>query len=239
LALVNKLDLLKLNTEFENVPPKEILLWAWDSFKPSIAVTSSFQTQSLPLLHMISEYVPEMSILFLDTGFHFPETLAFRDLLVQKYKLNIKNLKTEMGHDGFKNSHGDLYRQNPDLCCFINKVEPLKKAMRDLQAWVSGIRRDQTDARRNIDVITLQPDGLYKICPLASWTRQDIWQYIYDHNLPEHPLLAQGYLSIGCAPCTRQVFHGEDERAGRWPGTEKTECGLHIPTDGNENKKNG
>ena len=232
---MKELDLLTVNFKFEKASPQEILLWAWDTFKPSIAVTSSFQSQSLPLLHMISENVPDMPILFLDTGFHFPETLVFRDFLIQKYHLNVRNLKPEMGHDGFKRNHGDLYRRNPDLCCFINKVDPLRKAMQDLQGWVSGIRRDQTDTRRNVQIVTLQSDGLYKICPLAYWNREDIWRYINDHNLPEHPLLTQGYLSVGCAPCTRPVYPGEDERAGRWAGNTKTECGIHIPVDRNEN----
>ena len=225
--------MLELNTEsvneqFEGAAPHEILAWAWDSFKSAIASTSSFQTQSLPLLHIISQVAPEMPIFFLDTGFHFPETLTFRDQLTERLGLNIVTLKPEAGHDGFKRRYGDLYRHDPDLCCYINKVEPLKRAQKGIKAWVAGIRRDQTPARRNIPIVSMQADGLYKICPLANWTSRDIFQYIHDHDLPDHPLLSQGYLSIGCAPCTRPVSAGEAERSGRWSGFDKTECGLHV-----------
>jgi phosphoadenosine phosphosulfate reductase len=223
-----ELNVGSVNERFEGAAPHEILAWAWDAFKPVIASTSSFQTQSLPLLYIISQIAPEMPIFFLDTGFHFPETLAFRDQLAERFGLNIVTLKPQVGHDGFKHRYGDLYRHDPDLCCYINKVEPLKRAKEGLKAWVAGIRRDQTPARRNTPIVSIQADGLYKICPLANWTSRDVFQYIHDHDLPDHPLLSQGYLSIGCAPCTRPVSAEGDERSGRWAGFNKTECGLHV-----------
>lgn len=224
-------DLTAINHHLETATPQEILTWAWYKFRVKVAATSSFQTQSAPLLHMISKTVPQLPILFLDTGFHFSETLLYRDRLIKKWKLNIQVIKPNMGHSRFKQQYGDLYRNNPDLCCYINKVEPLHNAMQSLDAWISGIRRDQTADRTHTAIVGLQPNGLVKICPLANWTRKQVWQYIHDHQLPEHPLLAQGYLSIGCEPCTRPIIEGQDDRDGRWAGQDKTECGLHIPRE--------
>lgn len=215
----------------EEQHPESILEWAWDRFAPSIAATSSFQTQSVPLLHMISRAASRMPILFLDTGFHFPETLAYRDRVVEELDLNLKVLEPDMGHDGFLKEHGELYRRNPDLCCHINKVEPLERAKAGLDAWVAGIRRDQTPARRDTPVLDPQDDGLLKVCPMVRWTADDVEQYVEDHDLPRHPLHDEGYESIGCAPCTRKVMEGEDARAGRWAGMDKTECGLHLDDD--------
>lgn len=223
------LDIAQINAQFHAASPQEILCWAWETFGEGVSATSSFQTQSVPLLHMLARVTPEMPVLFLDTGFHFPETLAFRDRLVREYGLRLRSLYPAMGHEGFQHQYGDLYRRDPNLCCYINKVEPLKRAMRDLRAWVSGIRRDQTAERSQAEIISLQADGTYKICPLLAWTRQNILAYVYEYDLPEHPLRARGYLSIGCAPCTRPVLDGQDERAGRWAGQNKTECGLHLP----------
>ena len=223
-----ELDLETINAELEVATPEAILYWAWQQFSPDIAATSSFQTQSLPLIHMISTTTPAMPVCFLDTGFHFGETLAFRDALMARYGVNVRTLTPEMGHADFYRQHGDLYRTNPDLCCAINKVEPWQRVKAGLAAWVSGIRRDQTDTRRDTPIVSQTRGGQYKVCPLATWTDRDIWSYINRHELPVHPLLSQGYLSIGCAPCTRPVGDGEDARAGRWAGQAKTECGLHI-----------
>ena len=223
-------DLARLNDAFEKAHPIEILRWAVETFWPDIAASSSFQTQGLPLLHMISRVKPDLPVIFLDTGYHFPETLAFRNQLVHKWNLNLQVVRAALPRDEFVRQHGeDLYRRDPDLCCYINKVEPMQRAIAGLQAWISGIRRDQSPTRANIPILERMPQGVVRIHPMAAWTRQDIWQYVHEHNLPEHPLLAQGYLSIGCAPCTRPVKTGEeDERVGRWAGREKTECGLHT-----------
>ena len=225
------LDLQEVNATLENKEPQEILTWAWETFGPEMAATSSFQTQSLPLLHMITKNTPEMPVFFLDTGFHFPETLAFRDRLVRELGVRVETIRPEMGHEGFKRRYGDLHQHKPELCCYLNKVQPLQKAMKGLAAWVSGIRRDQTAERSNTPIVGLQANGLYKVCPLARWTRRQVYLYVHEHKLPEHPLLAKGYMSIGCAPCTRATFEGEEERAGRWAGRAMNECGLHIPTD--------
>ncbi|MBK8047782.1 MAG: phosphoadenylyl-sulfate reductase [Anaerolineales bacterium] len=223
-----ELDLAEVNQRLESAEPPQILEWAWQQFAPRIAATSSFQSQSLPLLHMITRVTPEMPVFFLDTGFHFQETLEFRDRLMAEWGLRVQNLSAEMGHVAFGRQYGQLHNTNPDLCCFINKVEPLRLAKAGLDAWITGIRRDQTDTRRDATIVSLERDGAYKICPMLNWTKQDVWRYINRHELPVHPLLSQGYMSIGCAPCTRPIVDGEDERSGRWAGTNKTECGLHL-----------
>jgi len=177
---------------------------------------------------MISAFTPKMEVLFLDTGYHFPETLSFRDELIELLHLNVRNLKSRYNEDGHKQVQQNLYSTDPELCCYINKVEPLQNAKQSLDAWISGIRRDQTENRKNTPVIERQKDGTLKICPLVTWTAKDINDYRRQYNLPEHPLTNRGYLSIGCAPCTRPVGSDEDYRAGRWSSLEKTECGLHL-----------
>lgn len=226
--MVEPLDLETLNAALEVAPPEAILQWAWQQFAPAMAATSSFQTQSLPLLHMIAASIPELPVYFLNTGFHFPETLRYRDELMASFGVNVQTITASMGHVGFQRQHGELHRTNPDLCCYINKVEPWQQIKVGLSAWISGIRRDQTENRRHTPVVSQERNGQYKVCPLATWTEKDVWRYINRHDLPVHPLLSAGYLSIGCAPCTRPVGGEEDTRAGRWAGQAKTECGLHT-----------
>jgi phosphoadenosine phosphosulfate reductase len=219
-------DLKRLNTELEEKSAADILRWALGMFGKKIALSSSFQTQSMPLLHIVSEHVPELPVLFLDTGFHFPETLAFRDQLIEQWGLSVINLHYAEGHGAFQRKYGALYKRDPDMCCYLNKVEPMREALKEYDAWVSGIRRDQTENRANTPVVEQRSDGVYKICPMVRWTGRDIMKYINDHDLPVHPLLSQGYMSVGCAPCTRPSF--ADDRSGRWAGSGKTECGIHT-----------
>ncbi len=223
------LDIPLLNERFEHASTEEILAWTWEIFGPTVAASSSFQTQSVPLLHLISRVCPQMLVIFLDTGFHFPETLTFRDELQARFGLNIQVVRPAIEQSQLIAQYGQgLYRRDPDLCCYINKVEPMQRAIADLQGWVSGVRRDQNANRNRLSILNPQPTGLLKIHPMLNWTKQQVWEYIDKHNLPSHPLFSQGYLSIGCAPCTRPIFAGEDERAGRWAGMDKTECGLHV-----------
>lgn len=212
----------------DSASAQEILQWAVKVFGDQVAATSSFQSQSVPLLHLISKTVPELPIIFLETGFHFPETLELRDQLTEELGLNVRSVKTQMGHDGFQEEYGALYKKNPDLCCHINKVKPLDRALSGFDAWISGIRRDQSPRRSDTPVVSKESEELVKICPMVEWTNEEVWDYVDEHGLPYHPLLEDGYLSIGCAPCTRPVEDGEDARTGRWSGKEKTECGLHL-----------
>lgn len=223
------LDIPDLNDRFERLPPAEILEWAWNTFTPHIAASSSFQTQSLPLLHLISQVCPAMPVIFLDTGFHFPETLQFRDELQARLKLNIVVVRAAVEKSELLARFGEgLYRRDPDLCCYINKVEPMQRATAGLQAWISGVRHDQTEHRNNLRILEPEANGPLKIHPLLNWTKKEVWAYIDQYQLPVHPLLAWGYVSVGCAPCTRPVHAGENERAGRWAGLDKVECGLHL-----------
>ncbi len=236
-AALSDLDVPLLNERLEQCTTEEILKWAWETFGSKVTVSSSFQTQSLPLLHIISQVCPGMPVIFIDTGFHFPETLAFRDMLQTRYGLNIVTVHPEIAKSQLLQQYGEaLYRRDPDLCCYINKVEPMQRILAKMHAWVAGVRRDQTTNRSQLSVLEPQPSGLLKIHPMLNWTRDDIQTYIHEHDLPAHPLYAQGYRSIGCAPCTRPTLTLEDERSGRWAGTGKTECGLHL--DWNEERKN-
>lgn len=212
----------------ENCSAAEILYWAAKTFRSKLALTSSFQTQSLPLLHLVSRICPTIPVFFLDTGFHFKETIEFRDRLKCELGINILTLQPLYGHDAFIQKYGKLYQSNPNMCCYLNKVEPLQRALKGYDAWISGIRRDQTETRRNTPVVSIQNNGLYKICPMVHWSSEDVQAYVDRFKLPEHPLLSKGYQSIGCSPCTSPVKAGEGSRSGRWAGVEKTECGLHF-----------
>ncbi len=198
-------------------------------FAPEIALSTSFQTQSMPLLHMVTQVMPDIRLFFLDTGYHFWDTLIFREQVQQAWRLNVIDLYRDSRWDVFvRQNVRTLPLQDPNLCCYIHKVQPMQKALAGLRAWITGIRRDQTPERARARILEIQEDGLLKINPLLNWTRQDVDAYRLKHNLPPHPLYTQGYRSIGCAPCTVTVGVDEDERAGRWAGRGKTECGLHT-----------
>lgn len=227
--MLSKKQIDQLSEEFETKTPQEILTWAIDTFWPEIAMSSSFQTQSMPLLHMATRIRRDLLIFFLDTGYHFWETLIFRERLASAWKLNVLDLYRDSRWDAFVRQRvRSLPVEDPDLCCYLHKVQPMQKALKDLKAWISGIRRGQTASRAKAKILELQGDGLLKVNPLLNWTKTDIINYIREHNLPPHPLLGKGYRSIGCAPCTIAVGLRDDERAGRWTGQNKTECGLHT-----------
>lgn len=224
--------------ELEGRAATEILEWAVRFFgEEEIAATSSFQTQSIPLLHRIAQLDADLPVVFLDTGFHFPETLSFRDRVAEEFGLEVQSVTNRLGHDEFRRKYGALHRRDPDMCCHLNKVEPLGRALEPKAAWISGVRRDQTPARRETPVVA-QSDkggGTYKICPMVEWTAEDVDAYIEEHDLPTHPLTAEGYTSIGCSPCTACPSSEESgERSGRWPDREKTECGLHLESEGEQ-----
>ncbi len=219
----------KLSDDFEAATPAEIINWAVGQFSPHLAASSSFQTQSLPLLHLISTIDPGLPVFFLDTGFHFWETLIYREQLQRYFRITIQDLYPDPSWQPFLRRYGpDLVEQDPDLCCFIRKVQPMQKAVKGLRAWISGIRRDQTENRKHAKILEVERGGLLKVNPLLNWTREDVRNYASQHNLPAHPLYEKGYRSIGCKPCTVAINLGEDDRAGRWKGRGKTECGLHT-----------
>jgi phosphoadenosine phosphosulfate reductase len=211
----------------------EIVAWAAAHFGGDLAVSSSFQTQSLPLLHIISQVAPELPVLFVDTGQHFVETLAYRDQLVALLGLNVRVVRASLSRQEFNTRYGsDLPYRDPDLCCYLNKVQPMEQALDGVPAWISGIRRDQTANRSSFHVIEENERGVIRVHPMLNWTRQDVEAYIVRHDLPRHPLYALGYVSVSCWPCTAPIHNGDDQRAGRWQGRDKTECGLHTRRNG-------
>lgn len=223
------LEIERLSNEFETKTPQEIITWAVETFWPQIALSSSFQTQSMPLLHMASRIRRDILILFLDTGYHFWETLIFREQIASEWQLNVLDLYRDTRWDVFARQQTRILPfEDPNLCCFMHKVQPMQKAMKDMLAWISGIRRDQTSVRAEARILELQKDGLVKINPLLNWTTADVKRYMEENNLPSHPLLEKGYRSIGCSPCTVAIGVDDDERAGRWANRGKIECGLHT-----------
>ena len=206
--------------------PETTLTWAVYAFPGRAALTVSFGGGGVVLAHLLSRIDRTVPVIFLDTGFHFPETYAFKERFAQRYGLNLVELKP-------LTDPGPLYATDPDRCCFIRKVKPLARAMVGFDAWISAVRQDQSSIRSLTKVVEYHEiDGrpIVKVFPLAHWGRADVWRYIRENGVPYHPLLDQGYASIGCWPCTRPTAPGEAERAGRWSGTGKTECGLHTFT---------
>ncbi len=235
-AMFSEQEIHTLSKEFETKTPQEIIQWAVDKCWPDIAMSSSFQTQSVPLLHMVSQLDRSVTVFFIDTGYHFWETLMFREQLAVEWNLDVFDLYRDPRWDVFVLQNlRRLPVEDPNLCCYLHKVQPMQKALTGIKAWISGIRRDQTSVRSHAQILEIQEDGLLKINPLLNWTKADVQKYAQEHNLPAHPLLEKGYRSVGCAPCTIAIGANEDERAGRWAGRGKTECGLH--TDMFEKKK--
>ena len=218
--------------DLERAEPRAILSWAAETVD-RLAVATSFQSSGLVILHMMQDIRPDVPVLFLDTGFHFPETLEFRERIVELWDLKLTDLRGEHGSaEGQAKIHGPaLYEREPDKCCFINKVRPLQDALEEYDGWMSGIRRDQSPMRAHTPIVEAQmlPSGneILKVHPLANWTKDDVQAHLREHSIPTHPLLEQGFGSVGCWPCTRPLAPGEDERAGRWDNFAKTECGIH------------
>jgi phosphoadenosine phosphosulfate reductase len=222
-----------LNARFEDEHPAEILRWVLcDSGLERLAIASAFQAEGTAVIHMATQIRPDVPILFLETGFHFAETLAFKEQLTELLGLNVVELTGEHTVDSQAEAFGpNLYERDPKQCCQLNKVEPFNAALRQLDAWITSLRRDSSWTRMRtpiLDQYEFEPGTtLVKVNPMANWSRAQVWRYLKDNRIPHHPLYDLGYASIGCAPCTRMLFPGEDERAGRWSGIMKTECGIH------------
>lgn len=197
-------------------------------FEGCIALVSSFGAESAVLLHLVSEVDRNVPVIFLDTRKLFPETLEYRSLLVEQLGLtDVRSVQPDPARLAIKDPHKALWMTNPDLCCQIRKTEPLQRALAGFDAWLTGRKRFQNSARAELKVF--EPDGRrIKVNPLAGWSGDDLKAYAARHDLPEHPLVSRGYPSIGCVPCTSRVEPGEDARAGRWRGLDKTECGIHT-----------
>jgi len=242
-TLLSEGEIRDLNERFETAHPRDIVRWALcDSGLERVSLASAFQAEGTCVMHMATEIRPGVSVMFLDTGFHFAETLAFKSRLAERLSLNVIDLAGEHTPASQAEALGPrLYERDPDRCCDINKVRPMMRALRELDGWVTAFRRDSSPTRANspfVDRYEFEPGRwIVKINPVANWTRRDTWAYLAEHDLPHNPLYDIGYASIGCAPCTRMPFSGEPERAGRWAGLSKWECGIQqresgIRTDG-------
>jgi len=230
-------EIQKLNEQFAAAEPEEILGWAVRSFPGRTAMTSSFQASGVVLIHMLRKIAPDFPIYFIDTGYHFPETLEFKARLIREWKLNVHTIVPESSKADQVRLYGPrLFERDPDLCCRLNKVDPLRTLQRELElkAWVSALRRDQAETRRNLRPVMRDEIGNLRIHPLLAWNRERVWGYIEKHRLLTNPLYEQGYASIGCFPpcCTAKSEPGSDERSGRWAGKGKVECGLHSHLKG-------
>lgn len=198
------------------------------AFPGRIALVSSFGAESAILLEMAAEVEPNLPVLFLNTGKLFGETLRYRDVLRERFGLtDIRSLEPIPEDVAAQDKNGLLWTRDPDACCALRKTRPLDAALNGFDAWITGRKRFQTDERADLPTIE-ESGGKLKINPLANWSLERIQDYANQHDLPRHPLVADGYLSIGCMPCTRRVAPGEDYRSGRWSWSDKTECGIHI-----------
>jgi phosphoadenosine phosphosulfate reductase len=225
------LDELRIASErLEAAAPEEIIAWGVERFAPYLTMATAFGPEGCVILSMLARIAPDTYVFNLETGYQFPETLELRDRIAQRYGIDVDLLQPELAVPEYEALHGGpLYRTNPNQCCYDRKIKTLLSASQVMHAWMSGIRRDQSADRSQAAVVGWDKKfGLVKISPLANWTKKDVWKRIMDENIPYNPLHDQGYPSIGCWPCTRAVGAGEaDERAGRWSGMQKTECGLH------------
>jgi phosphoadenosine phosphosulfate reductase len=211
-------DLAALNDEFETLPASKIIQWATDRFGPHLSLTASM-TDAV-LIDLAVKVNPAIEVVFIDTGYHFPETLETVERVRRHYGLNLRIMT--VGHHA-----EELWKVDPENCCSAVKVGQLDRALAGKAAWMSGLRRDEASTRASAPIIGHDLRGLIKINPLATWTDADVWAYIDEHEIIYNPLVDQGYLSIGCMPCTSPVEEGADARSGRWAGRDKTECGLH------------
>jgi len=213
--------------ELADANAEEILTWARDQFGTEWCVASSMADAVMP--HLASRIMPGVHVVFLDTGYHFTETIGMRDAVAVTMPVNVKTVLPMTSVIQQDDRHGpQLHNRNPDLCCALRKVEPLERALRPYRAWASGLRRADAPTRAHTPVVEWDArHNMVKFNPIAAWTDEQVAAYIADNGILVNPLLSDGYGSIGCAPCTRRLLAGEHSRAGRWAGTNKTECGLH------------
>jgi len=214
----------------ETATPQEILRYAVDRFAPLFTMATAFGPEGMTLIHMLAEIAPDTPIFNLDTGYQFAETLELRERVKQRYGIEIELKKPDTTVEQYEAMHGGpVYKTDPNRCCFDRKLRVLHESARGMHAWASAIRRDQSDDRQRAEIVGWDKKfQLVKISPLANWTKKEVWNLISKHEIPYNPLHDKGFPSVGCWPCTRAVQMGEDERAGRWSGFAKKECGLHT-----------
>lgn len=217
----------------EEASAEEILQWAVEHYFPNLTMATAFGPEGCLILSILAKIEPRVYVFNIDTGYQFPETLKLRDQIAERYGIVVDLQRPEFSVEEYERLHGGpLYKTNPDQCCRDRKIAVVRRVIQGYAAWICGLRRDQSPHRVQIPIVGWdQKFGLVKINPLARWTSRQVWQRIAQEKIPYNPLHERGYASIGCWPCTRPVSEGEDERAGRWPGMCKTECGLHVIED--------
>lgn len=225
----------ELDQRFNQQRTEEILAWAWQQFGSKAAIGTSFQGAGLVMMHLAKENQLPFPVFTLDTGLLFPETIALKQRLEEFFGFTIESLVPDLTVREQADINGpELWNRNPDLCCTLRKVMPLRDKLCDLDCWVTGLRRQQSQTRMDIGIIELYAfdetsgQDIVKLNPMANWTREGVWDYLKAHRIPYNPLHDRGYGSIGCEPCTRRTGNGESERAGRWTGFNKVECGIHT-----------
>ncbi len=224
-----------LADQFENATVTDLLRWAWERFGTRAAIGTSFQGAGLVMIHHAMKAGLPIPVFTLDTQLLFPETYELKRRLENFFELKIESLVPEQTPAEQAAEHGpELWLRKPDFCCQLRKVEPLSKKFEQLSVWITGLRREQSETRQKTRILELYKfdvlrDGyILKLSPMAPWSRDQVWDYIRAHGIPYNPLHDRGYRSIGCTPCTRAVAEGENERAGRWTGFDKAECGIHT-----------
>lgn len=219
-----------VSAQAETWTPQRTLAWAFDAFGRTVAISSAFGAEGMVLIDVAARLRKDFRLFTVDTEFLFPQTYALMDHIEEKYGITIERVYSALSPEEQERTRGAaLWARDPDLCCSLRKVEPLRRKLGELSAWITSIRRDQTLARSGARRVEWDIKfGLVKINPIVDWTSKQVWRYIHDHDVPYNELHNQDYPSIGCTHCTRAVRPGEDPRAGRWPGFAKTECGLHI-----------
>ena len=226
---MTSLQLSLTDAEIEALPAEDVIRWAYAEFREGLCLTCSWQKQSSVLVHMVSELDLPIDIVELDTHLFFRESYQTRERLVERYGITLLRPEIMTIAEQHARAGPNLWEREPDRCCEIRKVEPLIRALRPYDAWVSGIRRDQSPSRASTAKVEhSERYGVWKIHPLADWSEKDVWRYIARNDIPFNPLHDVGYRSIGCIPCTRPTGPDEEERAGRWAGSDKLECGIHV-----------
>ncbi len=223
-------ELASESVKLESATPQEILRWTIDRYAPRFTMATAFGPEGMTLIHMLAEIAPQTPIFNLETGYQFAETLELREEVKRRYGIEVEYKRSGQTVQEYEAANGGpVYKTDPNRCCFDRKLRVLHEAAKGQYAWASAIRRDQSDDRARAPIVGWDRKfQLVKVSPLANWTKKDVWNLIAKENIPYNPLHDQGYPSVGCWPCTRAVQIGEDERAGRWSGFQKTECGLHT-----------
>ena len=223
-------EIASANRDLEGQPPEAVLRWAVERFHPRLMMATAFGAEGCCIIHMLADIEPGVRVINLDTGYQFPETLEMRDRIKDRYGVEVEFVRPELSVAEYEQEHGGpLYVHRPDQCCYDRKIVPLRRAVTGYEAWISSIRRDQTAHRGAASPVMWDAKfGLVKVNPLLTWTFKEVWSFVHKNSVPYNPLHDRNYPSIGCAPCTQPVKDGEDERAGRWAGTRKKECGLHV-----------